>query len=268
MYTIGIDSGSVATKGILYDGMQIVDRMLIPTGWSPRDSAREVHETLLARNGLERVAFLVGTGYGRVTMDFADRLVTEITCHGRGIHTLNPEIRALVDIGGQDSKVIALDEAGAVREFMMNDKCAAGTGRFLQNTLTHLGEDIAHLDALAEGAEPEKITSMCTVFAESEIVSLLAKGISKSAIAAGIVESVTERVAALLGRVRISGAVAFTGGVSSSKAVCRSLERRLGSSIYRPDTAQYIGAMGAAVIAWKEVSDSAATFSGSDEATV
>ncbi len=254
MLTIGIDSGSVATKGVLYNGQTILDRILIPTGWSPRDSAREALDTLFQRNGLKTVACVVGTGYGRITMDFAHKLVTEITCHGRGIHTLNPEIRALIDIGGQDSKVISLDAQGSVREFMMNDKCAAGTGRFLQNTLHHLGEDISHLDALAAGAIPQKITSMCTVFAESEIVSLLAKGIDKPGIAAGIVESITERVASLLGRVRIDGEVAFTGGVSQSLAVCHSLERRIGKPLYRPESAQYIGAVGAAVIAWGEIS--------------
>lgn len=260
MLTIGIDSGSVATKGVLYNGRTILDRIMIPTGWSPRDSAREVLDALLERNRLEKADCIVGTGYGRITMDFAHKLVTEITCHARGIYTLNPEIRALIDIGGQDSKVIALDDRGAVREFMMNDKCAAGTGRFLQNTLHHLGEDISRLDALAEGAEPQKITSMCTVFAESEIVSLLAKGIHKPGIAAGIVESITERVASLLGRVRIDGAVAFTGGVSQSLAVCHSLERRIGQPVYRPESAQYIGAMGAAAIAWGEISETPAVF--------
>lgn len=260
MRTIGIDSGSVATKGVLYDGKDVVDRILIPTGWSPRDSAREALDTLLARNGLSGVDFVVGTGYGRITMDFANKLVTEITCHAKGIHTLNPSIRALVDIGGQDSKVIAMDAQGAVKEFMMNDKCAAGTGRFLQNTLLHLGEDISHLDNLADHAAPQKITSMCTVFAESEIVSLLAKGIEKSSIAAGIVESITERVLGLLGRVRIEGDVAFTGGVSNSKAVCHSLEKRLGKPLYRPESAQYIGAMGAAVLAWREISGEPPTF--------
>jgi len=252
--TIGIDSGSVATKAVLYNGKTILDRVLIPTGWSPRDSAREVMDTLLRQNGLEAADCVVGTGYGRITMDFAQKLVTEITCHARGIHTLNPQIRALIDIGGQDSKVIALDANGSVREFMMNDKCAAGTGRFLQNTLHHLGEDISQLDTLADGAVPQKITSMCTVFAESEIVSLLAKGMDKQGIAAGIVESVTERVASLLGRVRIDGDVAFTGGVSRSLAVCHSLEQRIGKPLYRPESAQYIGAMGAAVIAWGEIS--------------
>lgn len=259
MLTIGIDSGSVATKAVLYDGKTVLDRVLIPTGWSPRDSAREALETLLTRNGLEQADCVVGTGYGRVTMDFAQKLVTEITCHARGIHTLNAKIRALVDIGGQDSKVIALDDRGSVREFMMNDKCAAGTGRFLQNTLHHLGEDISQLDALAQGASPQKITSMCTVFAESEIVSLLAKGIDKPGIAAGIVESVTERVASLLGRVRIEGEVAFTGGVSQSLAVCNSLEKRIGKALYRPESAQYIGAMGAAVIAWDEIAQERGT---------
>lgn len=260
MLTIGIDSGSVATKAVLFDGKRILDRVLIPTGWSPRDSAREAMASLLERNGLEKADYVVGTGYGRVTMDFAQKLVTEITCHARGVHTLHPEIRALVDIGGQDSKVIALDDRGAVREFMMNDKCAAGTGRFLQNTLHHLGEDISRLDSLAEGAAPQKITSMCTVFAESEIVSLLAKGIDKSGIAAGIVESITERVAALLGRIRIEGNVAFTGGVSKSRSVCQSLERRLGRTVLRPESAQYIGAMGAAAIAWEEISEEAPRF--------
>lgn len=259
MLTIGIDSGSVATKAVLYDGKTVLDRILIPTGWSPRDSAREALETLLTRNGLEQADYVVGTGYGRVTMDFAQKLVTEITCHGRGIHTLNDKIRALIDIGGQDSKVIALDDRGSVREFMMNDKCAAGTGRFLQNTLHHLGEDISRLDVLAQGASPQKITSMCTVFAESEIVSLLAKGIDKSGIAAGIVESVTERVASLLGRVRIEGEVAFTGGVSQSLAVCSSLEKRIGKTLYCPESAQYIGAMGAAVIAWDEIAQERGT---------
>lgn len=260
MFTIGIDSGSVATKAVLYNGKSILDRILLPTGWSPRDSARQVLETLIEQNGLEAVDCIVGTGYGRITMDFAQKVVTEITCHGKGIHTLNPQIRALIDIGGQDSKVIALDAGGSVCEFMMNDKCAAGTGRFLQNTLHHLGEDISRLDALADGAEAQKITSMCTVFAESEIVSLLAKGIDKRGIAAGIVESVTERVASLLGRVRIDGDVAFTGGVSQSLAVCHSLERRIGKPLYRPESAQYIGAMGAAVIAWGEVSEETPLF--------
>lgn len=260
MVTIGIDSGSVATKAVLYDGTRLLDRILIPTGWSPRDTAREALDSLLLRNSLQAVDYVVGTGYGRITMDFAQKLVTEITCHGRGIHTLNPEIRGLVDIGGQDSKVIALDSRGAVKEFMMNDKCAAGTGRFLQNTLLHLGEDIGNLDALADGAVPQKITSMCTVFAESEIVSLLAKGIDKRGIAAGIVESITERVASLLGRVSMDGQVAFTGGVSQSLAVCHSMERRIGKPLYRPESAQYIGAMGAAVIAWGEISKEAPEF--------
>lgn len=258
MLTIGIDSGSVATKAVLYNGSEVVDRLLTPTGWSPRETARTVLDELLQRNGVSSADYVVGTGYGRVTMDFANKLVTEITCHGRGIHTLNPQIRALIDVGGQDSKVIALDSQGAVKEFMMNDKCAAGTGRFLQNTLHHLGEDIGHLDILAENAEPQKITSMCTVFAESEIVSLLAKGIDKSGIAAGIVDSVAERVAALIGRVRIDGSVAFTGGVSQSKVMCQAIEKRLGKPLYRPECAQFIGAMGAAVIGWREVSDSPA----------
>ena len=257
MLTIGVDSGSVATKGVLFDGCEIRGLLQIPTGWSPKESALQAYEELLRRHGVSAVQRVVGTGYGRITMDFAQRTITEITCHAKGVYMLNPEVRAVIDIGGQDSKVMALNEKGSVREFQMNDKCAAGTGRFLQNTLVQLGEDIVHLDALADHEEPQKISSMCTVFAESEIVSLLAGGVSKGSIAAGLAESVAERVAALFARIRSEGVVAFTGGVSRSEVIRKALEMRIGQPLYRPELSPFTGAIGAAVLAFQDLSATA-----------
>lgn len=175
MYSIGIDSGSVATKGVLFNGEKIVNKIVIPTGWSPKNASLEVYEKLTNDIDKDKIKKVVGTGYGRVSMDFVDKKVTEITCHAKGIHFLNNNIRTILDIGGQDSKVINLDNDGNVSNFIMNDKCAAGTGRFLQVTSNLLGSDVESIDKLAKDAIPQDISSMCTVFAESEIISLLAK---------------------------------------------------------------------------------------------
>ena len=177
MYSIGVDSGSVATKGVLFDGEKIVKKIIVPTGWSPMTTANEVYEKLKEGIPEEEIKKVVGTGYGRGVMDFADKKVTEITCHSKGIHFINNDVRTILDIGGQDSKVINLDEDGNVVNFLMNDKCAAGTGRFLEVTSNILGSDITKIDELARGNNPVNISSMCTVFAESEIVSLLAQNV-------------------------------------------------------------------------------------------
>ena len=180
MYSIGIDSGSVATKGVLFDGENF-EYKIIPTGWSPKNACTEVLEYLLGLKDLKREdVFIVATGYGRVSIDFADKEITEITCHGKGAHFLNSDIRTILDIGGQDSKVIKLDRDGNLSDFLMNDKCAAGTGRFLEVMSNLLGSDITEIDSLTRGADPENINSMCTVFAESEVVSLLASGFTSS----------------------------------------------------------------------------------------
>ena len=166
MYSIGIDSGSVATKGVLFDGEGIVKKVIIPTGWSPRNASLQVYENLTEGIDKNNIKKVVGTGYGRVAMDFVDKKVTEITCHAKGIHYSNNNIRTILDVGGQDSKVINIDEDGNVINFIMNDKCAAGTGRFLQITSNLLGSDVSNIDILAKDSEPQIISSMCTVFAE------------------------------------------------------------------------------------------------------
>lgn len=252
MYSVGIDSGSVATKGVLFDGNNIIKKIIIPTGWSPKCASLEVYNKLtkdIEKNDIKKV---IGTGYGRVSMDFVDKKVTEITCHAKGIHFLNNNIKTILDIGGQDSKVINLDNDGNVSNFIMNDKCAAGTGRFLQVTSNLLGTDVGSIDDLAKGAEPEIISSMCTVFAESEIISLLAKSVSKESIAAGILQSIANRSKSMLSRIDILDEIAFTGGVAKCSVLVNMIEESLNKKIHIAEDTQIIGALGAAIIGYKK----------------
>ncbi len=252
MYSVGIDSGSVATKGVLFDGSNIIKKIIIPTGWSPKCASFEVYNKLTKDIEKSDIKKVIGTGYGRVSMDFVDKKVTEITCHAKGIHFLNNNIKTILDIGGQDSKVINLDNDGNVSNFIMNDKCAAGTGRFLQVTSNLLGTDVDSIDDLAKGAKPEIISSMCTVFAESEIISLLAKSVSKESIAAGILQSIANRSKSMLSRIDILDEIAFTGGVAKCSVLVNMIEESLNKKIYIAEDTQIIGALGAAIIGYKK----------------
>ena len=248
MYSIGVDSGSVATKGVLFDGEKIVKKIIVPTGWSPMTTANEVYEKLKEGIPEEEIKKVVGTGYGRGVMDFADKKVTEITCHSKGIHFINNDVRTILDIGGQDSKVINLDADGNVVNFLMNDKCAAGTGRFLEVTSNILGSDITKIDELAKGNNPVNISSMCTVFAESEIVSLLAQNVPTGEVAAGILKSIANKSTSMLSRGEIVEKVAFTGGLAKSSELVRMISEIIGKEIFLAEDTQIIGALGAAVI--------------------
>lgn len=248
MYSIGVDSGSVATKGVLFDGEKIVKKIIVPTGWSPMTTANEVYEKLKEGIPEEEIKKVVGTGYGRGVMDFADKKVTEITCHSKGIHFINNDVRTILDIGGQDSKVINLDADGNVVNFLMNDKCAAGTGRFLEVTSNILGSDITKIDELARGNNPVNISSMCTVFAESEIVSLLAQNVPTGEVAAGILKSIANKSTSMLSRGEIVDKVAFTGGLAKSSELVRMISEIIGKDIFLAEDTQIIGALGAAVI--------------------
>jgi predicted CoA-substrate-specific enzyme activase len=251
MYSVGIDIGSVATKSVVYNG-GISGSVVIPTGWSPRESSREALVRVLQQSGIARdsIKSIVVTGYGRGLADFADQSVTEITCHARGALFLNQNIRTVLDIGGQDSKVISLDASGSVTDCVMNDKCAAGTGRFLEVMARLLGGEVQDLDRMATGAEAQMITSMCTVFAESEVISLLAKGVSKESIARGILASIASRSVSLLERVSIEPQIAFTGGVSKSAVLKDLMEQKTGARLLVSPLAQITGALGAALIGW------------------
>ena len=165
----------------------------------PADAIHKAWETL--RAGLTETPFLTLTGYGRQLVDFADKQVTEISCHGLGARLLAPDTRTVIDIGGQDSKVIQLDAGGNLSDFLMNDKCAAGTGRFLEVISRTLGASVEQLDAITDGVEPHAITSMCTVFAESEVISLRSAGVAPEAILAGVINAMARRSANFIGRV-------------------------------------------------------------------
>lgn len=250
MYSVGIDSGSVATKGVLFDGENF-EYVLLPTGWSPKNACTEALESLLSKANLKREdVFIVATGYGRVSIDFADKEITEITCHGKGAHFLNNNIRTILDIGGQDSKVIKLDNDGNLIDFLMNDKCAAGTGRFLEVMSNLLGSDISEIDNLTKDTEPEHINSMCTVFAESEVISLLANGSSKESVASGILHSIAGRISTLANKMGIEEEIAFTGGLAKSKELTSIISNKLNKKIYTSEYSQYNGAIGAAVIGY------------------
>ncbi len=251
MYSIGIDAGSTYIKGVLFDGEKIVKKLVIPTGSSPKTTSREVYENLIEDIEKNEIKKVVGTGYGRVSMDFIDKKVTEITCHAKGVFFLNPNIRTILDIGGQDIKVININESGNVENFLMNDKCAAGTGKFLEITSNKLDSDIHNIDELARGAEPENISSMCTVFAESEIVSLLARDVSKEKIAAGIIKSISNKGVSLLNKAEITDELAFTGGLAKIDELVKMLENDLNRKIFISEDSQIVGALGAAIIGYK-----------------
>jgi predicted CoA-substrate-specific enzyme activase len=250
MITVGIDVGSMTTKAVLLNGTAW-QNVIRPTGCSPRQAGRDAFDELLDGAGLRRgeIDYIIGTGYGRVSLDFIDKAVTEITCHARGAHYFVEGTDMVIDIGGQDSKVIITDEKGNVTDFAMNDKCAAGTGRFLQVMAAALGADVSELAELSRGAEPVEISNMCTVFAESEVISLLAQGVERERIIAGIHRSVARRVAAMAKRLGKGELITFTGGVAKNAGVREFLARELGTDIIVAPESQLAGALGAALLA-------------------
>lgn len=249
----GIDSGSTTTKALLLDGeLRILGSAILATGADSRQASRDALEAALQAAGqsVERPAFIVATGYGRDIAAGVDEQVTEITCHARGIHFLMPEVRTIVDIGGQDSKAIRIGPQGKVLDFAMNDKCAAGTGRFLEVMSYTLGVGLAQMGEVSARAERNvRVSSMCTVFAESEVVSLVARGEKVPDILKGLHEAVADRVAALALRVGLVAPAAVTGGVAKNAGVVRALEARLGMPLCTPPDPQITGALGAALIA-------------------
>lgn len=197
MQVIGLDSGSTTTKGVLFNDGQLVKKALVLTSGNPAQAMQDILNQLDYDESNTR---LVTTGYGRKLIP-SDKAVTEITCHARGATYLMPNARNIIDIGGQDCKAIRLDTSGNVDEFLMNDKCAAGTGRFVDVILRTLGEDISNLDLFLKDATPVQINSMCTVFAESEVIGLIANGEHKSDVALGVLHSIAKRVSNQFSRV-------------------------------------------------------------------
>jgi len=254
MLTIGIDIGSVTTKGVLMADGGIVAAKSCFTGYHAETAAQSIFTGLLKSENLSEVSVegVVATGYGRNSVPFADKAVTEIMCHAAGAYHLNPEIRAVIDIGGQDSKAILLGEKGKVLNFIMNDKCAAGTGRFLEVMARALEVDLDQFGALSlQSDTPAKISSLCAVFAESEVVSLIARGEKRENIIAGIHAAIGSRVAAMAGRlfIRETSSLMMTGGVAKNAGVVHALEKILNRSVNVSPHAQLTGAIGAACLA-------------------
>lgn len=248
----GVDVGSLSAKAVVLDAeRRVLGTSIIPTGRDARKAGMTCLE--LARReavgSAAEIAAIVATGYGRVSLDFTTSRVTEITCHARGAAHYFPDVKTVIDIGGQDSKVIRVGRGGRVVDFVMNDKCAAGTGRFLEVMARALETDVSEMGKLAAGdGRVATISSMCTVFAESEVVSLIAAGTPADEIARGIHEAVAERVAAMAQRLGVEEPVVMTGGVAKNEGVVRALEAKLGCKILVPQEPQIVGALGAALV--------------------
>lgn len=249
---IGLDIGSLATKIVLLNEGKLVDHRVERSTFDFKRVGNNLFNDVLEKNNLSKSeVFVMSTGYGRNTIDIADDRITEITAHARGVQYFFPEARSVIDIGGQDSKAILISKkTGNVMDFQMNDKCAAGTGRFLEVMAHALEVPIEEIGELALNSnKPSAISSTCTVFAESEVISLFARGTAKHDIAAGIHKSIARRVAGMAKRIGVAPLLVFCGGVAKNVAVKKFLEEELGFEIIIPDHPQLTGAIGAALIA-------------------
>lgn len=253
MIYAGIDAGSRAIKIVLMDAdkLEIVGKGITDQGVEQDKLASELFDRVLKSGGVKRqdVATIVATGYGRNAVSFADTTITEITCHAVGVHHLVPEAMTVVDIGGQDSKLIRLDAFGRVRDFAMNDRCAAGTGRFLEVVAQRLDVELGSLGLMAaRSRHPAAISSMCVVFAETEIIGLLVSGTAREDIVAGVQAAIAKRIIAMAGR-NVELPIIFTGGVAMITGMDAALETALGKSVTISPDPQMTGALGAAILA-------------------
>src|SRR5574341_990770 len=252
-YAAGVDVGSTQTKAVVIDSARrIVARALTETGANVTRAAEQAFQQALAAADVreEEVEYVVGTGYGRYKVTFGNTQVTEISCHGRGAVQMFPNTRTVIDMGGQDTKAIRVSPAGEIVDFCMNDKCAAGTGRFLGAASAALNIPLEGLGPAAlRGERPVKISTTCTVFAESEILSWLGKGRKIEDILLGVHQSIATRSVGLLRRVGVEEQVTFTGGVARNIAMIAALNEKLGLEVNVSEESHFMGALGAALFA-------------------
>ncbi|MFQ5501144.1 MAG: acyl-CoA dehydratase activase [Phycisphaerae bacterium] len=250
-YAAGIDVGSTQSKAILIDtSRSIVARVLIDTGANVKRAGQRALDELLAQSGTARkdIGFVVGTGYGRYKIEAGDTQVTEISCHARGAQMMFPNTRTVIDMGGQDTKAIKVGPEGDVIDFCMNDKCAAGTGRFLAGAAEVLGMSLDEIGPISlKGTRPIRLTSVCTVFVESDILSYLAQKKKIEDILAGVHEAISTRTVGLVRRVGMENEITFTGGVARNVGMVKALEKKLEIELNVSDESQFIGAIGAAL---------------------
>ena len=256
LLTAGVDIGSTSTQAVLMADKKLLSYASIRTGSNSRDSAVNAMNRVLELTGIKReeIAFTVGTGYGRVNVPFADKTVTEITCHARGANFIyGPSVRTILDMGGQDCKAIHCDEKGKVRSFMMNDKCAAGTGRGMEVIADLLGVPIEEIGERSFQADqiPKPITSQCVVFAKTEVGHLMREGWTKEQVLAAYCQAMADRVARLLERSGMEQDFASTGGIAKNVGVVRRVEKLLGVTALKGDyDSQIAGALGGALMAY------------------
>lgn len=249
MYCVGIDIGSAAAKVIVMSEQkrEILYNLLMPTGWSSKETALTIQNWLKERGITSDNSHITATGYGRVSVPFANKVVTEITCHGRGAYYLSKMNCTVIDIGGQDTKIISVKD-GIVTNFIMNDKCSAGTGKFLEIMANTLGVSLEEIFELASRGNEVSISSMCTVFAESEVISLIGNGRPKEDIAWGVVNSIVNKVVTLSNKLNSDSDYYFlTGGFCESSYMCEQLGKKLKKTVNSNDMARYAGAIGAAL---------------------
>jgi predicted CoA-substrate-specific enzyme activase len=250
--TAGVDIGSSTSKAVLLRDDEILSYNIIFTGSESVHSANQVFNDILIKSSLSPgdIDYIVATGYGRVIVPFAHEALTELTCHARGAHFLFPGVRTILDMGGQDCKAIRCDSAGRLQNFIMNDKCAAGTGRFLELMARVLGLSLDDLGEMSLGATSAiKINSTCAVFAKSEVTSLIREGKDKKEVIAGLHSAIAGRVYTLLRGVGIEPELVVSGGIGKNKGVVQEVEKRLGMKVLLPAEPQIVGALGAALFA-------------------
>ena len=257
IYTLGIDVGSTASKCImLKDGQEIVAKSLIDVGAGTSGPQRAI-DAVLENAGMKKedVAFTLATGYGRNSlMNFADKQMSELSCHARGAYFLFPDVHTVIDIGGQDAKAIQLDAKGNIQKFVMNDKCAAGTGRFLDVMSRVLEVPLDQMGKVHfQAKEWAQVSSTCTVFAESEVISQLSKGLPRESIVAGVHQSVASKACSLAYRIGVKNDVVMCGGVAQNAGVVDAIEKELKQSIIVAPHPQITGALGAALMAYEEL---------------
>lgn len=256
MYTLGIDIGSASSDAVvLEDGERILSKAVFPLG-AGTSGPQQAYETVLGAAGLlpEDIGNAVATGYGRMNCPYAGKQLSELSCHAKGIHFLLPDVRTIIDIGGQDAKALRIGPQGQLMNFVMNDKCAAGTGRFLEVMARVLNLPIEELGPISERSNhPVSISNTCTVFAESEVISQMSSHASIEDIAAGIHRSVAKRVAGMALRIGKESEVAMSGGVALNIGVVHAMEEELDTPIQVHPYCQLAGAIGAAIVAWENL---------------
>jgi benzoyl-CoA reductase subunit A len=253
MIFCGIDVGSLSGEAVLMEGENLLGYSIVRTSHNSADTAKEALDMVLRQKGLSEkdISYTVATGYGRVIVPFAQRNISEISCHARGAHFVFPSARTILDMGGQDCKAIRCDERGRLVKFLMNDKCAAGTGRAVEVISSLLEVDLEEVGrlSLAPGQDLPKISNNCLLFAKSEILALMREGVAVEALLGALCMGIAERVCELLKRVGIQQEFVITGGIAKNQGVVKRIEQKLGLAPLIPPEPQIIGALGAALFA-------------------